>query len=115
LPSIPRTPKIPLLLLVALGRRLRKEFGAHDPGTLLPPSSIVFDNVNFGIDITLGDYTWTWGPEPDQSFTIDALPLSTSTTPLPAALPQLATGLGALGLLGRRTKRTASASLLGVA
>jgi hypothetical protein len=36
-------------------------------------------------------------------------------TPLPAALPLFATGLGALGLLGWRRKRKARVSLLGVA
>jgi hypothetical protein len=34
-----------------------------------------------------------------------------STTPLPAALPLFASGLGALGLLGRRRKRKASAAI----
>jgi hypothetical protein len=36
---------------------------------------------------------------------------SPATTPLPAALPLFATGLGALGLLGWRRKRKASAAL----
>jgi hypothetical protein len=36
-------------------------------------------------------------------------------TPLPAALPLLATGLGALGLLGWRRKRKSRISLLGAA
>lgn len=40
---------------------------------------------------------------------------STPATPLPAALPLLATGLGALGLLGWRRKRKARVSLLGAA
>jgi hypothetical protein len=39
----------------------------------------------------------------------------TTTTPLPAALPLFASGLGALGLLGWRRKRKARASLLGAA
>jgi hypothetical protein len=40
---------------------------------------------------------------------------SPAATPLPAALPLFATGLGALGLLGWRRKRKARASLLGAA
>jgi type VI protein secretion system component Hcp len=39
----------------------------------------------------------------------------TGATPLPAALPLFASGLGALGLLGWRRKRKARASLLGAA
>ena len=39
----------------------------------------------------------------------------TSATPLSAALPLFATGLGALGLLGWRRKRKSRASLLGAA
>jgi len=35
----------------------------------------------------------------------------TDTTPLPAALPLFATGLGALGLLGWRRKRKSAAAL----
>ena len=35
-------------------------------------------------------------------------PVSVSATPLPAALPLFASGLGALGLLGRRKKRKAA-------
>jgi hypothetical protein len=42
------------------------------------------------------------------AFTLDTS--GTSTTPLPAALPLFASGLGALGLLGWRRKRKASAS-----
>ena len=37
--------------------------------------------------------------------------LASSSTPLPAALPLFATGLGALGLLGWRRKRKATAAL----
>jgi hypothetical protein len=43
------------------------------------------------------------------------LPIATTPTPLPAALPLFATGLGALGLLGWRRKRKARVSLLGAA
>jgi hypothetical protein len=40
---------------------------------------------------------------------VAAITTSTSETPLPAALPLFATGLGALGLLGWRRKRKAAA------
>ncbi len=42
------------------------------------------------------------------TFLSDTLVIS-SVTPLPAALPLFATGLGALGLLGWRRKKKASA------
>jgi hypothetical protein len=42
-------------------------------------------------------------------------PIGAPATPLPAALPLFATGLGALGLLGWRRKRKARMSLLEVA
>jgi hypothetical protein len=41
--------------------------------------------------------------------------LQMTTTPLPASLLLFATGLSALGLLGWRTKRKASVTLLGTA
>jgi len=50
------------------------------------------------------------------TLTYDYTPVaSLSQTPLPAALPLFASGLGALGLLGWRRKRKASASMLGAA
>jgi hypothetical protein len=47
-----------------------------------------------------------FSPTGGQTGTID---VSAPATPLPAALPLFATGLGALGLLGRRRKRKAQA------
>ena len=48
-------------------------------------------------------------------FTLDSLTLNgPATTPLPAALPLFATGLGALGLLGWRRKRKNAAALAAV-
>jgi hypothetical protein len=44
------------------------------------------------------------------NFFVDDLTIDTaSTTPLPAALPMFASGLGALGFLGWRRKRKAAA------
>ena len=54
------------------------------------------------LGVTPGTYIWTWGTGADQRFT-----LQIGETPLPAALPLFASGLGALGLLGWRRKRKA--------
>lgn len=60
-----------------------------------------YDNATFAsLGITPGTYAWSWGGGADQSFTIEA-----GATPLPAALPLFATGLGALGWFGWRRKR----------
>jgi len=61
----------------------------------MPPFTNVFDQAwniaeNFVAFNQFSPATWTIGPDP---------------TPLPAALPLFATGLGALGLLGWRRKR----------
>jgi hypothetical protein len=74
----------------------------YTSGAPLSASQITFDNATLAsLGITPDEtFTWRWGPAADQSFTID-------TTPLPAALPLFASGLGALGLLGWRRKRRA--------
>jgi hypothetical protein len=72
--------------------------------TLLSDSA-TYDTATFAsLGVTPGTYKWTWGTGADQSFTLEI-----GTTPLPAALPLFATGLGALGLLGWRRKRKAAA------
>jgi hypothetical protein len=74
--------------------------------TPLGASVGTFDNATFAsLGLTPGTYVWTWGTGADQSFTLEI-----GTTPLPAALPLFATGLGALGLLGWRRKRKAAAA-----
>jgi hypothetical protein len=47
----------------------------------------------------------------DASTYVGTLEVFATTTPLPAALPLFATGLGALGLLGWRSKRKNTAAL----
>ena len=66
-------------------------------GTTLSDTS-TYDSATFNsLGVTPGTYEWTWGGGADQSFTLEI-----GTTPLPAALPLFATGLGALGLFGWR-------------
>jgi hypothetical protein len=63
--------------------------------------SATYDGATFAsLGVTPGTYVWTWGTGADQSFTLEI-----GTTPLPAALPLFAGGLGALGLFGWRKKR----------
>jgi hypothetical protein len=57
------------------------------------------------LGVTPGIYVWAWGQGIDQSFTLDII----NPTPLPAALPLFAAGVGALGLLGWRRKRKQAA------
>jgi hypothetical protein len=67
-------------------------------------NTIIFDGTTIaGLGITPGNFVWTWGSGTgDQTFTVDVVPL-------PATLPLLGAGLGALGLLGWRRKRLAVA------
>jgi hypothetical protein len=63
----------------------------------------IYDSATFAsLGVTPGTYVWTWGTGADQSFTLEI-----GQTPLPAALPLFATGVGGLGLLGWRRKRKA--------
>jgi len=62
--------------------------------------TMTFDNATLAsLGLTPGAYVYSWG-EVDPSFTIQV-----AATPLPAALPLFAGGLGAIGLLGWRRKR----------
>lgn len=62
------------------------------------------DETFAGLGLTPGTYVWTWDSGAD-SFTLEI-----GQTPLPAAFPLFATGLGAMGLLGWRRKRKAQAA-----
>ena len=79
---------------------------AYTFGTVIFDSA-TYNNATFAsLGLTPGTYVWTWGAGPDQRFTLEIGP-----TPLPAALPLFATGLGGLGLLGWRRKRKNTAAL----
>ena len=78
----------------------------YTSGTSISDSA-TFDSETFAtLGVTPGTYEWTWGDASDQSYT---LIIGTAATPLPAALPLFASGLGAMGLLGWRRKRKAAA------
>jgi hypothetical protein len=93
-------------LILLLGVGLLDVPFDYSPGSALS-DSMTFDNTTLALlGLTPGtSYTWTWNPTADDSFVINVI----SPTPLPAALPLFATGLGAMGLLGWRRKRKALA------
>jgi hypothetical protein len=68
----------------------------------------------FNLDF-LGITEWALLPQPNTTF-LDTFTLNVpgAATPLPAALPLFATGLGALGLFGWRRKRNEAAALAAV-
>ncbi len=74
-------------------------------------TSAGFDFGTFTIagGLAAGGFTWFSLEEPltEASFTAQV----GSTTPIPAALPLFASGLGALGLIARRRKRKAAAAI----
>ena len=78
-------------------------FRAQDVGQVLDPLETFFVNVFF-LPSTSGPtdfrFEGAWLTE-----------FSPNPTPLPAALPLFATGLGALGLLGWRRKKKAAAAM----
>jgi hypothetical protein len=75
----------------------------------LADSSTYLGATLVSLGVTPGTYVWTWGLGADQSFTLEIGPTPLQT-PLPAALPLFASGLGALGLLGWRRKRKMQAA-----
>jgi hypothetical protein len=76
--------------------------------SVLAQSTDTFSNTTIaGLGMKPGTYVWKWGNQaPDQSYTIDIIG---AATPIPAALPLFASGLGGLGLFGWRRKRKAHA------
>ena len=81
--------------------------GYENTGTYLPFSSF---EAAYGADtVTIVKFILDggWGPNGAQALTLDSINIEIpgAATPLPAALPLFATGLGALGLLGWRRKR----------
>jgi hypothetical protein len=81
--------------------------------TLATLDSIAYGSTTFGLltvhssGVEIGDWN-NIGTIPAQA-DIQSITINTATTPLPAALPLFASGLGALGLLGWRRKRKAAA------
>jgi len=79
----------------------------YTSGTAVSDTATYDSTTLAALGATPGTYVWTWGGDPpDQSFT-----LVVGQTPIPAALPLFATGLGAMGLFGWRRKRKSAATL----
>jgi hypothetical protein len=82
--------------------------------TLATLDSIAYGSTTFGLltvhesGVEIGDWNNNGQIIPAQA-DIQSITINTATTPLPAALPLFASGLGALGLLGWRRKRKAAA------
>ena len=73
------------------------------------PSAIISGDASFlGWGAQVNAFTVTSSGD-QQWWLMDNLTFNAATTPLPAALPLFATGLGASGLLGWRRKRKAAA------
>ncbi len=79
--------------------------GSYQSGTVLNGNATFTHDTIASLGLIPGVYVWRWGTDADQTFSLDIV----TPTPLPAALPLFATGLGALGLLGWRRKRKAAA------
>ena len=66
------------------------------------------NTIYFFIDDLESLFYYPNSPEAGTGY-IDSISVTVNQTPLPAALPLFATGLGALGLLGWRRKRKQAA------
>jgi hypothetical protein len=84
-------------------------FLSSDFFSATPPSSILdaFDSDCYADTYCSGSFEITTGGFSGASF--DATHLTVSSTPIPAALPLLATALGGLGFVGWRRKAAAAA------
>jgi hypothetical protein len=82
--------------------------------TLATLDSIAYGSTTFGLltvyesGVEIGNWNNNGNTISAQA-DIQSITINTATTPLPAALPLFASGLGALGLLGWRRKRKAAA------
>jgi hypothetical protein len=97
--------------LVAAGRgseKSRRAGGGFNTSPFVTCCSIELSlNSSFGSNLAgLEDLPFTRGGSEDAGLTFTPV---VPQTPLPAALPLFATGIGGLGLLGRRRKRKAQA------
>jgi hypothetical protein len=93
------------------------EFEIHQPppvGVCFPCNNVYFFSLGAPVDpglfLLLGGFSAEAQYQDGKRYA-DLETIGTAATPLPAALPLFATGLGAMGLFGWRRKRKAAASL----
>lgn len=72
-------------------------------------ASSTFVGTFASLGLNLGTYIWSWGEGDNvDSFTLN---VGVAAVPVPAGLPLLAAGLGALGFAGWRKKRSAKTAV----
>lgn len=65
---------------------------------------------SFNVDSVLEQYDFFSRPSPEEGEYVNGTPVALTPVPLPAALPLLATSLGALAFFGHRRRKVAAAA-----
>lgn len=81
----------------------------YTSGSALLASALFAGQTFASLGLAVGTYVWSWGEGQNaDSFTLN---VGVAAVPVPAGLPLLAAGLGALGFAGWRKKRSAKTAV----